>query len=80
MDSSFHRHNEDRFIDAAGIAALPAKQYETFVGNPGMTLTEAATLGSLDNLMLRYVNPDIDNNGFLDTDEKDSNRFRGRHR
>jgi len=62
-------------IDDSGAAELPAEQYETFVGNLGMTLTQAATLGSLDDLMLRYVNPDIDNNGLLDMDEANFPEF-----
>ena len=45
---------------------MDASRYDTFVGNLGMTNAEALRLGSLDGLMLRYSNPDVDGDGVMD--------------
>ncbi len=56
-------------IDDSGNAAVTAAVYETFIGSLGMTTSEAATLGAMDDLMLRYINPDINGNGVIDIDD-----------
>ncbi|HAR64475.1 MAG: hypothetical protein DKM50_13655 [Candidatus Margulisiibacteriota bacterium] len=56
-------------IDVSGNAEISSENYDTFIGNLGMLDAEATMLGQMDDLMLRYINPDMNNNGVLDMDE-----------
>jgi len=62
--------------DTAGVAELDPAKYTTYVGDLGMTLAEAAQYGALDDLSLRYINPDIDGNGIMDMDDANMPAFK----
>ena len=47
-------------------AQLDESMYETFIGDIGLLSSEADYLSSVDDLMLRYINPDINGNGIID--------------
>ena len=52
-------------------AVLSSGNYNDFIGNLGLSSDEATMLGELDDLMLRYINPDIDGDGTIDLDQSD---------
>ncbi len=57
--------------DPTVVAEMLEANYSTFIGDLGMLEEEANRLGEMDDLMLRYINPDIDGNGIMDMDESD---------
>ena len=56
-------------VDEFGGAELPSENYITYIGDLGLNMTEAATFGSMDDGVLRYINPDLDGNGVVDMDD-----------
>ena len=59
-------------IDATAKSAAPETAYETLLANMGLSAAGAAYLGDIDDLSLRYANPDIDGNGKIDELETDA--------
>jgi hypothetical protein len=53
-------------IDPAMQTATPGTAYATVIADLGLDPAAAAYLGSVDDLSLRYANPDIDGNGVID--------------
>lgn len=51
------------------VSANYSAKYDEFIGDLGMNSVQADALGDMDDLMLRYVNPDINGNGVIDMDE-----------
>jgi len=56
----------------AGARATTTTEYADVLKGIDMSTETAATLGEIDTVSLRYTNPDIDNNGQFDADEKKS--------
>jgi hypothetical protein len=50
-------------------SAVPSISFDTLLAAIGMDSASAAFFGSMDDICLRYVNPDINNNGVLDVVE-----------
>ncbi len=59
-------------IDTSKKEASPETAYETILSDMGLTASGASYLGAIDDLSLRYANPDIDGNGIIDELETDS--------
>ncbi|CAN5912441.1 hypothetical protein BH11MYX2_BH11MYX2_02410 [soil metagenome] len=53
-------------IDPTMQAATPGVDYDTLISDLGLDPAAAEFLGSIDDLSLRYANPDIDGNGMID--------------
>lgn len=60
-------------IDSSTSEATSGVDYATFLDSLGLTSVEADEIGALDDLCLRYVNPDIDGNGTIDALETNRN-------
>lgn len=56
----------DVTVDAATGTASPGISYDQLVTELGLTASAAEYLGSIDDLSLRYANPDIDGDGVID--------------
>lgn len=50
-------------------ATMDTTLYTGFIADLGYTETDAQFFGAIDDLMLRYVNPDIDGNGIIDMND-----------
>jgi hypothetical protein len=53
-------------IDPTMQTATPGVSYDTLIADLGLDPAAAEFLGSIDDLSLRYANPDIDGNGVID--------------
>ncbi len=53
-------------IDPAMETATPGTDYATLIAGMGLDPAAAEYLGSIDDLSLRYANPDIDGDGMID--------------
>jgi hypothetical protein len=63
-------------VDASGSGeATAALGYDELIDALGLDPDAADYLGAIDDLCLRYVNPDIDANGVLDVLEPEDHRF-----
>jgi hypothetical protein len=56
--------------DTGGTATIGIS-YADLLARLGLSSEAASYLGAIDDLCLRYVNPDIDGNGIIDTEEAD---------
>jgi hypothetical protein len=59
----------DVTVDPEMQTATPGIAYGDLIASLGLSDADAEYLGSVDDLSLRYANPDIDGNGVLDLDE-----------
>lgn len=53
-------------LDPTAKTATPGTDYATLIADMGLDPAAAEYLGSVDDLSLRYANPDIDGNGVID--------------
>ncbi len=58
-------------MDVAGGEATMGISYDDLLEQLGIDEATASLLGEIDDLCLRYINPDIDGDGELDVDEED---------
>lgn len=56
-------------VDPSMQVATPGISYDDLIASLGLDAASAEYLGSVDDLSLRYANPDIDGNGVIDLDE-----------
>lgn len=59
-------------IDGPTGTATPGASLATVLASLGITTSEAAVIGALDDVAARYANPDIDGNGVIDLLESKS--------
>ena len=65
----------DVTIDPAMQTATASIDYNTLLADLGLSPSAADYLGSIDDLSLRYANPDIDGDGLIDVDQGDDHSF-----
>jgi hypothetical protein len=56
-------------VDSQTQTATSGVSYDDLLASLGLSASAAELLGTIDDLSLRYANPDIDGNGVLDLDE-----------
>jgi len=64
-----HLDMGDVTVDPQMQTATPGIAYGDLIASLGLSDADAEYLGSVDDLSLRYANPDIDGNGVIDLDE-----------
>lgn len=70
-------------VDASAATATTTASASSLLADMGLSSAGAETLGAVDDIGLRYANPDVDNNGKIDALEDKNiildfhNRFRG---
>jgi len=53
-------------VDVSAVKAAMSTAADDFLASINMSASAAATVGAIDDVSLRYSNPDIDNNGTID--------------
>jgi len=64
-----HLELGDVKVDAATQTATSGTAYDALLTSLGLSESAAEYLGSIDDLSLRYANPDIDGDGVIDADQ-----------
>lgn len=58
-------------IGFSGLEAESSVDYDDLIAGLGLDAATAETLGAIDDVCLRYVNPDIDGDGEIDLEQED---------
>ncbi len=61
-------------VSTSGTSAVSGQPYEKLLQQLGLSASAAEYLGSIDDLSLRYANPDIDGDGVIDI-QQDGHQF-----
>jgi hypothetical protein len=62
-------HADLGMVDTSGATARPSIAYDTLIAQLGLSPAGAEFLGSVDDMSLRYANPDIDADGVIDAQQ-----------